>query len=69
MYSDLELVYDELPGWDEPLNTIKSYDDLPKNCKAYLKYIEDKLGVQATIISVGPKREETIVLKDPFKKL
>jgi adenylosuccinate synthase len=69
MYSDLELVYDELPGWDEPLNTIKSYDDLPKNCKAYLTYIEDKLGVQATIISVGPKREETIVLKDPFKKL
>ncbi|MGD0209996.1 MAG: adenylosuccinate synthase [Desulfomonilia bacterium] len=68
MYSDLELVYDELPGWDEPLNNIKSYDDLPKNCKAYLKYIEDKLGVQATIISVGPKREETIVLKDPFKK-
>ena len=67
MYSDLELVYDELPGWDEPLNNIKSYDDLPKNCKAYLKYIEDKLGVQATIISVGPKREETIVLKDPFK--
>ncbi|MGD0820195.1 MAG: adenylosuccinate synthase [Desulfomonilia bacterium] len=68
MYSDLELVYDELPGWDEPLNNIKSYDDLPKNCKAYLTYIEDKLGVQATIISVGPKREETIVLKDPFKK-
>jgi adenylosuccinate synthase len=68
MYSDLELVYDELPGWDEPLNNIKAYDDLPKNCKAYLKYIEDKLGVQATIISVGPKREETIVLKDPFKK-
>ena len=69
MYSDLELVYDELPGWDEPLNNIKSYDDLPKNCKAYLGYIEDKLGVQATIISVGPKRDETIVLKDPFKKL
>ena len=68
MYSDLELVFDELPGWDEPLSTIKSFDDLPKNCKAYLGYIEDKLGVKAAIVSVGPKREETIVLKNIFEK-
>ena len=68
MYSDLELVFDELPGWDEPLNTIKSFDDLPKNCKAYLEYIEDKLGVKTAIVSVGPKREETIVLENIFEK-
>jgi adenylosuccinate synthase len=68
MYSDLELVFDELPGWDEPLNNIKSFDDLPKNCKAYVGYIEDKLGVKAAIVSVGPKREETIVLKNIFEK-
>ncbi len=68
MYSDLELVFDELPGWDEPLSTIKSFDDLPKNCKAYLGYIEEKLGVKAAIVSVGPKREETIVLKNIFEK-
>jgi len=68
MYSDLELVFDELPGWDEPLNNIKSFDDLPKNCKAYVGYIEDKLGVKAAIVSVGPKREETIVLKNVFEK-
>jgi len=67
MYADLELVFDELPGWDEPLNNIKSYDDLPKNCKAYVGYIEDKLGVKAAIVSVGPKREETIVLKNVFE--
>ncbi len=68
MYSDLELIFDELPGWDEPLNNIKSFDDLPKNCKAYVGYIEDKLGVKAAIVSVGPKREETIVLKNIFEK-
>jgi adenylosuccinate synthase len=68
MYSDLELVFDELPGWDEPLNNIKSFDDLPKNCKAYLGYIEDKLGVKAAIVSVGPKREETIVLTNIFER-
>lgn len=68
MYSDFELVFDVLPGWDEPLNTIKSFDELPKNCKAYLGYIEDKLSVKAAIVSVGPKREETIVLKNIFDK-
>ncbi len=68
MYSDLDLVFDELPGWEEPLNDIKSFDDLPKNCKAYLGYIEEKLEVKTAIVSVGPKREETIVLKNVFEK-
>lgn len=68
MYSDLELVFDELPGWEEPLNDIKSFDDLPKNCKAYIAYIEEKLGVNTAIVSVGPKREETIVLKNVFRR-
>jgi adenylosuccinate synthase len=68
MYSDLELVFDELPGWEEPLNDIKSFDDLPKNCKDYIAYIEEKLGVSTAIVSVGPKREETIVLKNVFKR-
>jgi adenylosuccinate synthase len=66
MYTDLELVYDELPGWEEPLNDIKAFGDLPENCKAYLSYIEGKLGVKAAIVSVGPKREETIVLENLF---
>lgn len=66
MYTDLELVYDDLPGWEEPLNDIKAFGDLPENCKAYLAYIEGKLGVKAAIVSVGPKREETIVLENLF---
>jgi len=67
MYTDLSLVYDDLPGWDEPLNGIKSFDDLPDNCKGYIKYIEDKLNIKTSIVSVGPKREETIVREDLFK--
>jgi adenylosuccinate synthase len=66
MYSDLELVYDELPGWEEPLNDMKSFDDLPESCRAYIRYIEDRLDVQAAIVSVGPKREETIVRNNLF---
>ncbi len=50
------------------MNDIKSFDDLPKNCKAYLGYIEEKLEVKTAIVSVGPKREETIVLKNVFEK-
>lgn len=66
MHPDLELIYDELPGWEENISDIRQYDKLPENCKAYIAYIEDKLGVNAAIISVGPKREETIILKELF---
>jgi adenylosuccinate synthase len=67
-YEKIELVYDELPGWEDSISQIKSLDDLPKNCKSYIAYIEEKLGIKAVIISVGPKREETIVLQDLFEK-
>lgn len=66
MFPDIELVFDELPGWEENISDIREYDKLPENCKAYISYIEDKLGTDAAIISVGPKREETIILKDMF---
>ncbi len=66
MYPDLQLVYDELPGWEENISSARSYDDLPKNCRNYISYMEEKTGVKAAIISVGPKREETIQLIDLF---
>lgn len=66
MYPELEMVYDELPGWEENISSMRSYDELPVNCKSYISYIEEKLGVRAAIVSVGPKREETIILKDLF---
>ncbi len=66
MYTDLEPVYEELPGWEEPLSDIKSFAELPGNCRQYIGYIEDRLAVKAAIVSVGPKREETIVLKNLF---
>jgi adenylosuccinate synthase len=66
MYADLEPVYEELPGWEEPLSDIKSFAELPGNCRQYVAYIEDRLAVKAAIVSVGPKREETIVLKNLF---
>ena len=61
-----EPVYADMPGWKESTIGIKSYDDLPKNAKAYLKRIEEISGTRIDIISTGPDRDETIVLRHPF---
>ena len=67
MYPDMEIIYDELPGWEENISSVRSFDELPANCKAYIAYIEKNLGVKAAIVSVGPKREETIIREDLFR--
>lgn len=60
-------VYEEMAGWQSEINEITSYEDLPAEAKDYVKRIEDFTGVEAMIVSVGPDREETLLLKDPFK--
>ena len=62
----VEPVYEELPGWHSEINEITAYEDLPVEAKDYVKRIEDFTGVEAVIVSVGPDREETMLLKDPF---
>jgi adenylosuccinate synthase len=59
-------VYEELPGWMESTVGIKSYDALPKGARAYLERIEELAGVPLDLISTGPDREETIVMRHPF---
>lgn len=55
-------IYKELPGWKgSDISACKSYDELPDNAKAYIKFIEDFAGVPVTIISVGPDRDQTII--------
>jgi adenylosuccinate synthase len=63
---DCEPIYEELPGWTENTFGIKRYDDLPENAKRYLRRMEEVCGVPVDIISTGPDREETIVLRHPF---
>ena len=62
-----EPVYIEMPGWSESTMGAKSYGDLPANAVAYLNKIEELCGVPIDIISTGPDRAETIVLKHPFE--
>jgi adenylosuccinate synthase len=66
-YEACEPVYIEMPGWQESTYGMQSYDDLPAAAKAYLEKIEALSGVTIDIVSTGPDRVETIVLKHPFK--
>ena len=53
-------VYESLPGWQEDLSTIRSYDALPAAATGYLARISQLLGRPVSIVSVGPDREQTI---------
>ena len=67
--SDLErvdLVYEELDGWSEDIRNVRSYDDLPENARRYVERLEKLVGVEIVMISVGQKRDENIVIKNPF---
>ena len=59
-------VYEELPGWQEEISAAKSLDHLPPQTRGYLKRIEELTEIPLSIVSVGPGREQTIVLSDPF---
>ncbi len=62
-----EPVYESLPGWKESTVGVKSFEALPKEAQAYLKRMESLCDVPVDMISTGPDREETIVLRHPFK--
>jgi len=59
-------VYDELAGWRESTLGVKTYEGLPKAARKYLRRIEELCAVPADIISTGPDREETIVMRHPY---
>ncbi len=61
-----EPIYEEMPGWTEPTVGAKSMDALPATARAYVKRIEELVGVPVDMVSTGPDREETIVLRHPF---
>ncbi|WP_028315342.1 adenylosuccinate synthase [Desulfatibacillum aliphaticivorans] len=59
-------VYETMPGWTEDISGVRNFDDLPENARNYLNRVEELLGAPIKIISVGPGRDETMVVKDPF---
>ena len=60
-------VYETLPGWRQDIRAIRDQEELPANARKYLARVEALTGVPIQMISVGPGRDETIVLANPFK--
>lgn len=60
-------VYEELDGWEAELRDVRDVDDLPAAARRYVRRIEALLGLDCYLISVGPGRAETIMLKNPFR--
>ncbi|MDR3629406.1 MAG: adenylosuccinate synthase [Desulfocapsaceae bacterium] len=61
-------VYETMPGWQADISGVRDIGDLPVQARDYIKRIEDMTGVGADIVSVGPDREETLLLRNPFEK-
>ncbi|PWJ26674.1 adenylosuccinate synthetase [Branchiibius hedensis] len=57
-------IYEELPGWFEDISTCRTFEELPANCRAYVEYVEERIGARISVIGVGPGREEVIVRHD-----
>ena len=67
-YEKCKPLYIKMKPWYEDLSNVKSYDELPENAKNYLNKISMLTGKEIAIFSVGPDRNQTIVMKDLFKE-
>ena len=57
-------VYQEMPAWDQDLQTARTWDDLPPQAQEYIRTIEEQVGVKIGWISVGPEREQMVQMVD-----
>jgi adenylosuccinate synthase len=65
-FADVEPIYEEMAGWKESTIGVTSYAALPANAQKYLQRLQELAGVPIDIISTGPDRDQTIVLRHPF---
>lgn len=60
-------VYEEVEGWKEDISTSREFNDLPKAARKYVQMIEEVTGVEVSLVSVGPDRNQTIIRRNPFR--
>ena len=65
-FENCEPVYEELPGWKVDITGVRSYDQLPENAKKYVRRLEELAGCPIVMVSVGPRRDQTMMIKNPF---
>ena len=63
---ECEPIYEELPGWQTDISGIKKYEELPENARRYVERLSETAGVPLGIVSVGPDRGQTMILKKFF---
>lgn len=63
---EVEPIYEELPGWQSDITGIRRYEDLPLNARRYVERLSECSGARLGVISVGPDREQTILLEEMF---
>jgi adenylosuccinate synthase len=59
-------VYEEMPGWKTDISNARSFADLPENARNYVRRLEELIGCPIVMVSVGARRDQTIMLKNPF---
>ena len=62
----VEPIYEELPGWQQPTSEIRDFEQLPQEAQQYVLRVENLLGVPVDLISVGPEREQAIIVNPVF---
>ena len=60
-------IYDVLPGWNESTFGVTEWDALPVNARAYLERVQGYIGAPIAMVSTGPDREHTILLRHPYQ--
>ena len=64
--SEVTPVYEKIQGWKDPTSGVRHLSELPKAAINYIQHLEELLQIPIVLISTGPERDDTIVIKDPF---
>jgi adenylosuccinate synthase len=66
IFENCQPVYEELPGWRTDITGAKSFEELPETARSYVRRLEELAGCPIVMVSVGPRRDQTITLRNPF---
>jgi adenylosuccinate synthase len=66
-FEEAKPVYEQVEGWKEDISNAKEFGDLPKSAQKYVRLLEELSGVEISLVSVGPERNQTIVRRNPFR--
>jgi adenylosuccinate synthase len=66
-FETCEPVYEELPGWKTDITGVRSFEQLPVNAQRYVRRLEELAGCPIVLVSVGPRRDQTMQLRNPFE--